>query len=206
MEKVATTTITSIKFGHEWNAAASGYADRMKAALVSAFYPFGSLSEGQRLAELLVRYPRAEESARAALLPQIVAELWRDRGCDHVCALHLWDPEEIVLVTPTSSTEISISRGNVEVTFPHGGSTYRADLIMDAWLASGFAPGWAEMRDEDGVVDLRHFYKCRVAKADATDKEAAASAAEYPEREDLSECSSWARENLARVKALAKLV
>ncbi|WP_163778734.1 hypothetical protein [Myxococcus vastator] len=108
------------------------------AALLAAFRPFGSLDQAEVLAAALLDWVSAPPSTeRGSIAARIMDALWAT-DADQVTDISFRDGWEVTLVTPTSKTQITLSkRGNfnVKVVFPTASQT-RASTILSAGRTS----------------------------------------------------------------------
>ena len=118
--------------------------DYMVAVISAAFVPFGSLCgpNASAIAESMVNFLLANEQEKPTMAEAIVSLLIAS-GEENDWAGVAFTPYRVTLVTPTSRTEIDVSRrGDVEfslnVDFGANGSEYRAAKILAAIERSGF--------------------------------------------------------------------
>lgn len=111
-------------------------------ALIAAFGPFGSLTEGvdgRALAQAMIRWVNAEAEHVAGLAGLIVGHLW-STATEQVTTVEL-GAFEAVLRTPTSGTKIRLQRDgggySLEVDFGPKGSESRAVQILLAAERAG---------------------------------------------------------------------
>ncbi len=117
-----------------------GTYELAEAAFRAACRPFGSLYPTNLWAAINPYLHAKWEAEVEAAAFEILRAVWAARNtCDQLAGVYL-EAFRVELVTPTSGTKISVSGAegslSVKILFP-GGSTYRAQEILDAANKSG---------------------------------------------------------------------